>query len=275
MKSRIINALVILFALLASLFLSSCGDDAENGPSGLTEAQKREQVNKVMRLREDVDVINRFVSDNVMGISGDDNGRSSFSHKLTGRVKESASCTESSEEELPDGSVKITLYFGDGCETEEGIEVAGKVIMTFRFNENSLEYSLEFINYTENNGEHKGEVMNGTVAGSFLLDFAAGRLEQEMEQDLTVTYPDNTKATYKMIQAAELTESGLRVSSLNTTGNLADGGVFAITVTKTLLYDFSCESDYPVQGEERLTFQGNTIVVNYGDGTCDEEFTVK
>ncbi len=275
MKSRTINALVILFALFATLFLASCDNDSEN-PSGLTEAQKKEQVNKFLDLREDVDFVNRFVNENVLELSSEgEGGRKSFSRNLIARIQEAASCTEGSEEELPDGSIKVILDFGDGCQTEDGIEVAGKVIMTFKFNDSSLEYELEFIDYTELNGENEGEVVNGTVNGSFLIDLEAGKFEQEMEQDITITYPNASEAGYKMIQVSEMTEEGLRVSSLSTSGNFADGGVFAITVTKTLVYDFSCEGDYPVQGEERMTFLGNTIVINYGDGTCDNAYTVK
>jgi hypothetical protein len=202
-------------------------------------------------------------------------GRTSFSRNLIARIQEEAPCTEGTEEELQDGSIRITLDFGDGCMTEEGIEAAGKVVMTFKFSDNTLEYALEFIDYTELSGDNKGEVVNGTVGGSFVIDLEAGKFEQDMEQDLTITYSNNTEASYKMISASELTEDGLRVSSLSTSGNFADGGVFAIAVTKTLVYDFACESDYPVEGEERMTFQGNTVVVNYGDGTCDNTYSVK
>ncbi len=275
MKSRTINALVILVALFASFFLASCDNDSESAP-GLSDAQKKEQVNKVLTLREDVDFVNRFVNENVLELSSEgDGGRKSFSRNLIARIQESAPCTEGSEQELPDGSVKITLDFGDGCQTDEGIEVAGKVTMIFKFSDNTLEYALEFDDYKELSGDNKDEVVNGIVSGSFVIDLEAGKFEQEMEQDLTVTYPDNTEASYKMIQVSEMTEDGLRVSSLTTSGNLADGGAFAITVTKTLVYDFECESDYPVEGEERLTFQGNTMVVNYGNGTCDDAYTVK
>lgn len=275
-KSRTLNALVILFALLASLFLASCDNDDAAQPSGLTETQKKEQINKVNNLREDVDFINRFVSDNVLELSTEgEGGRTSFSKNLIARIQEEAPCTEGTEEELEDGSVKIILDFGVGCATEDGIEVAGKVTMIFKFSDNTLEFALEFVDYTELDGDNAGEVVNGTVEGSFVIDLEGGKFEQQMEQDLTVRYPNNTEASYKMIQASELTEEGLRVSSLTTSGNFADGGAFTITVTKTLLYDFACESDYPVEGEERLTFQGNTIVVNYGNGTCDDSYTVK
>src|SRR5689334_16609300 len=178
MKSRTINALVILVALFASFFLASCDNDSEN-PAGLSDAQKKEQVNKVLDLREDVDFVNRFVNDNVLELSSEgEGGRTSFSKNLIARVQESAPCTEGSEEELPDGSIKVTLDFGDRCQTDEGIEVAGKVTMIFKFSDNTLEYSIEFEDYKELSGENKDEVVNGSVSGSFVIDLEAGKFEQ-------------------------------------------------------------------------------------------------
>jgi hypothetical protein len=72
-----------------------------------------------------------------------------------------------------------------------------------------------------------------------------------------------------------MTETGMRVTVLTTSGNLADGGYFATTLSKSMVYDFSCDGDFPVRGEELLTFQGNTILVNYGNGSCDDNYTVK
>ena len=274
MKTKTIRSLLIPFAFVATLFLSSCDDDGEKS-SSLNEAAKKEQVNKVLDFREDLNFVNRFVDENVTTISSEE-GRSAFATATIARLKSSAPCAEAIEEELADGSTRITLNFGDGCETDEGTEVSGSVVILFSFSESTIEYSLEFIDYSElSAGEHQGETVNGTVSGSFVFDLEAGIFTQEMEQDLTVTYANNTEAKYKVAQAAEMTEEGLRVISLTTSGNFADGGAFAMTLRKNLVYDFSCAGDFPIEGEEMLIFQGNTIVVNYGNSTCDRDFTVK
>jgi hypothetical protein len=111
------------------------------------------------------------------------------------------------------------------------------------------------------------------VKGSLI--FALDAFVTEMEQDLTITYADNTEAGYKMAQRSEMTETGLRVAALTTSGNFANGGEFTMTLKKALVYDFNCEGDLPVSGEELLTFQGNTILVNYGNGSCDNKYSVK
>ena len=274
MKTKTISSLLIPFALVATLFLSSCDDDGEKS-SNLNEAAKKEKVNKVLDFRDDLNFVNRFITESIPDASSEA-GRTAFTTSTLARLKNAAPCAEAIEEELPDGSTKITLDFGDGCQTEEGIEVSGSVIILFSFSESTIEYSLEFIDYSElSSNEHAGEIVNGTAGGSFVFDLEAGIFTQEMEQDLTITYADNTKANYKVAQAAEMTEEGLRVISLTTSGNFADGGAFTMTLRKNLVYDFSCAGDFPIEGEEMLMFQGNSILVNYGNRTCDRDFTIK
>lgn len=262
-----------LLVLVATLFLTACSDDAQQSTS--EDPAKREKADKVLAFREDMSFINRFVNENTMGEETSEAGRRSFASSTIARLKSFAPCMEGTEEELEDGSIKVTLNFGEGCETEEGIEVSGSVELLFTISESGVEYEIEFIDYSElNSEEHGGEVVNGTVTGNFILDVEASEFTQEMEQDLTITYPNQTEAIYRVAQAAEFSEVGLRVTSLSTSGNFADGGAFTMTLNKDLVYDFSCEGDLPVQGEEMLVFQGNHIKVSYGNGTCDDEYAV-
>jgi hypothetical protein len=274
-KTKTFNFLLMVFVLFAALVFYSCEDDKDRPTPVNDPGKKEQQVKDVLSLRSELNFINRFVDENITDLSSSENGRTSFNKTIIARLKDVAPCTDILEEEQPDGSTKVTLNFGDGCQTEEGIEVSGKVVMTFSFIEDTFQYSLEFTDYSEINGDNAGEVVNGSVEGSFVLDLEAAVFVHEMEQDLTITYPNNSEARYKVSQSAEMTETGLRVISMTTSGNFADGGAFATTLTKTVLYDFSCESDLPVQGEEIVSFQGNSILVSYGNGTCDDRYTVK
>jgi hypothetical protein len=274
MKTKTISSLLIPFVLVATLFLASCDDDDEKS-SNTSEAAKKENVNKVLDFRKDLNFVNRFINESVTDIPSEE-GRSTLATSTIARLKNSAPCAVAIEEELSNGSTRITMNFGDGCETEDGTEVSGSVIIIFSLIENTIGYSLEFIDYSElSSDEHEGEIINGTVSGRFVFDLEAGIFTQEMEQDLAVKYANNTEASYKVAQAAEMTEDGLRVISLTTSGNFADGGAFTMTLRKNLVYDFSCSGDFPIEGEEMLMFQGNSILVNYGNRTCDRDFTVK
>ena len=275
MKTNTISSRLFLIVLLVTTVLSSCEDDEKTGFTN--DPVKKEKVGKVLAFREELNFVNRFVAQNVMEGSGEE-GRKSFRGTILSRLQEVAPCAEATEDELPDGIVKLTMDFGDGCQTDDGIVVAGKVVMTFSVNENEFkfEYSLEFIDYKEiGTGEFQGEVVNGTVEGNFTLDLMSEKFTQEMEQNLTITYANNTEAIYVVVQKSEMTDTGLRIVEMETSGNFADGGQFLMTLNKTLVYDFSCEGDFPVKGEETLTFQGNVIKVNYGNGSCDTNYTVK
>ena len=273
MKTQTMKSLLASALVIATLFFSSCQDDNEN-PSKVNDPVKVAQAEKILALRDELSFIERFVIDDASEIPSGENGRRSSINATVARIQDSAPCSDVTEEELPNGSVKITMDFGDGCQTDEGIEVAGKVVMIFAFNENTLEFSLEFVDYTEFNTESAGDIANGTVSGRFVMDLETGEFIQEMEQDLTITNANGLEARLVMEQAAEMTESGMRVTSMATSGNLSSGEEFSVTVTKALLYDFACEDNYPVEGVERMTFQGNTIVVNYGNGTCDGKYDV-
>lgn len=262
------NSLLLILFACSIVFLSSCEDDEKatlkNDPA------KHAKAEQVLEFRKEMDFVNRFVDSNVAMTS--EEGRTSIGRTMVARLTEVAPCAEGTEEELQDGSIKVTLNFGAGCETEEGIVVAGEVEMIFTVTETSIAYSIEFINYSEINEGEQGETINGTVTGLFIYDFETGVFVQEMEQDLTITYANNTEASFKIAQKAEMTETGLRVVELQTSGNFEDGGQFSMTLSKALVYDFNCTSDLPVQGEEILMFQGNTIRVNYGTGSCDESY---
>jgi hypothetical protein len=275
LKTNTSNFLFTACLLSTSLFFASCqDDDGEKNTPVIDNTKKKEHVDKILAFREELDFINRFVNKNVMGDVAEE-GLRMFTPKSFGRVKEVSPCTDVTEEELPDGSIKINLNFGDGCETEEGVEVAGAVEMIFKLDESTFTYDIEFIDYKEGQGgQRPGELVNGTVKGDFTFDLMSGLYSQSMDQDLEITYFDKTTAYYRATQEAAMTEAGLRVTAFTTGGVLATGDNFKTTLQKDVVYDFNCAGNLPTTGEEKLTFMGSTIVVNYGDGACDKVYSV-
>jgi hypothetical protein len=269
------NPLFTACLLSTTLFFASCQDDDRGKKTpAVDDTQKKEHVEKVLDFRQELDFINRFVDKNVMGDAVAEGVRM-FTPKSFGRVKEISPCTDVTEEELPDGAIKINLDFGDGCQTDEGVEVAGAVEMIFKFNENTLEYTLDFIDYKEGKGgQRPGELVNGTVKGNFTLNIQSGRYSQKMDQDLEITFSDNTTAYYRATQVAEMTGAGLHVTAFTTAGILASGDNFNTMLQEDVVYDFNCAGNLPTTGEEKVTLMGNTILVNYGNGTCDNVYSV-
>ena len=124
--------------------------------------------------------------------------------------------------------------------------------------------------------EEASAVVNGTSAGTITFDMETFLITQRLEQDLTMTYADNTQAELTSLQVIESDEHGIRVPEFNSTGKFASGDVFELYVKKTLRFNFDCTAhELPVEGIEVLKYNGRQSEINYGNGACDEEYTVK
>lgn len=80
--------------------------------------------------------------------------------------------------ELPDGEGKVTFDFGDGCITEEGEELSGKITMELLFTETEFSSNLiiEDIESKEGDKEY-------TVDGSMYMSFKGTNLDEVFEDD--------------------------------------------------------------------------------------------
>lgn len=273
MKTQTLK-LHVLFTFVVTLFMASCNDDAEK-PAVSNESKKTE-VEKVLAFREEFNVIENFVQSNVIDLSSGEEGRKA-SRSIAARLREVAPCTEAVEEEQPDGSIKVTMDFGSGCEIEDGIVLTGKVILLTSFSDSGLLYAIEFIDYQEiKAGQTEGNLINGTVDGNFIFNLETFMFSQEIEQDLTITYPDDMVGEFTSSHKSQSTEAGLRVTEFTTAGKFSNGMSFGSHVSKPLVYNFECnEGKYPVEGVETFTLSGNTILADYGNGSCDKTYTAK
>jgi hypothetical protein len=67
-------------------------------------------------------------------------------------------------------------------------------------------------------------------------------------------------------------EDDIYYKSGSGTLSINDTLTYSRTITTPLLYDKSCE--YIISGTVELYKKGNTVVIDYGDGTCDNIATV-
>lgn len=273
MKTLKFKSLIVQCVVSLAVIFSSCDDKSEK-PA--TDPVKREEAEKVLALRHEFDFIQRFVDESLAGMPTEEGRRSTG--KIAARIQEVAPCAAATEEELPDGSLKVTMDFGDGCLTESGHTLSGKAILIVNFSEEAvLTFEIQFEDYQELYLENDESArVNGTSAGTILIDLETFLISQSLEQDLTMTYADNTQAEMTSSQVIESDENGIRVPEFNAAGKFANGDVFELYVKKTLRFNFECvESELPVEGIEVLTFNGRQSEINYGNGACDEEYTVR
>lgn len=272
MKTQTFKSLLVSFIFSAVFILSSC-DDADK-PSNNPGA--KEQAAKVLALREEFDFLRTFVDESLQDVSNE-GGRKSYNRNTVGRLKEIAPCVEAIEEEQPDGSIRVTMNFGDGCATGEGIVLSGKAVLEISLGETSFDFSITFIDYQElHPDETSSGVANGTTTGTIAIDMETFIFTQQLNSDLTISYEDNTSAIFTSIQKLESHDTGLKLTRLDASGKFPNGDVFSMSLKNPLVYDFDCnDGAFPISGVEILHFNGHRIEVNYGNGDCDKNYSVK
>jgi hypothetical protein len=171
---------------------------------------------------------------------------------------------------------EIIIDYGSACADEHGHTKQGKIIITmsdtaiaagavktivyqdFYIDSMKVEYSAT----TKNLG--KNELGNWVI-------------ENKSTQTITKNGNVVTQTSDELIEwvsGFETTDKSDDVFYKSGTGSLTvnDSLSFSRKITKPLLYDRSCE--FILSGTEELYRNGNTIVIDYGDGECDSVATV-
>lgn len=171
----------------------------------------------------------------------------------------------------------ITIDYGTSCSNRKGRVKSGKII-------------IEISDTTVNAGAVRIITYDNFYIDSMKVDLSAtfknlgkndaGNWVIESSWDQTITKTNGDVIVQKSSESVEW------VSGFETTEKLDDvyyksgsGSVtvnstlkFSKTITSPLLVDKSC--GYIKSGTEELNRNGNVVVIDYGDGTCDDSATV-
>ena len=181
----------------------------------------------------------------------------------------------------------ITLDFGDGCIGPYGRERSGKIIITYggTFDDEMANRVITFENYYVNNKNITGAILlrdiNRNAAGNITGTRAL--------EDYTIHYPDGNTFVINGSTTREWLEGeGDGIISNNVfritgayEGVSTRGRGFTHTIVEPIVVDFSCRASggfARVSGVKEMVINGidrnRTRTVDFGDGTCDNEFTV-
>lgn len=181
-----------------------------------------------------------------------------------------------------DGMWIRTIDFGDtNCQIWNGNFVRGKLILTFSddFAANTRTISYAFDNFYHNNRHVEG---NRTVVKRILEN---GHPQATISLDLTVTTQTGVIYTRTGERVREFTagystpfnllDNEFTYTGSWTTTNSATGNTYTSTITAPVIVKWNC-IHYLVSGEITYvrTGDGATAVLDYGDGTCDDDATV-
>lgn len=171
---------------------------------------------------------------------------------------------------------KITIDFGAGCTSPNGVNRKGKIILTYS-GTNFLFPGTSIITTFEGY-EVDGLKINGTRtitnAGLDILNSSV-TLNVKIENGL-LTWPDNSTSTYvsNQVRKLTLTAEGYHVDITGTSSGKSREGVdYTAVVKESLLVNETCARTgvyIPSSGVLDFTFSSGTISANFGTGACDK-----
>ena len=182
--------------------------------------------------------------------------------------------------------VMVVDYGIEGCE-EWGELIKGKITWKWRMNNEGYAYENIYENYSSwgmsINGYYKGESQwTGTwneedfEDSTYFYNWFSDDSEEisTNEENMTIsfdggeiiTYVSNFKSKFTFNSYTMLEGSFSYVSSL--------GDSYTWDIIEPINSDFTCIYWIPVSGIEEGTFNEDTYSIDYGDGTCDNKYTI-
>jgi hypothetical protein len=182
------------------------------------------------------------------------------------------------------GGTIVLAYMEEGCQTSGGQVITGSLIIDFPYDW-TVEGAEITITYLEVMIDDV--LFEGTQTITMVSTSDTGTVQQvEMEQG-TLKWPNGATSTWSSDRTHTITtdpESGafevLIEGSLN--GISAQGLVFETTIDEPVVFRSECAAgdmvNIPVSGKKTIILPQNPdapeIFVDYGNGACDDQFTV-
>ena len=282
MKTR--TKISYLLAIAISAFLMSCNDDKLDFASTDSESVQNEAVSD--SYADDADDLSS------LALSSDEatlNGKISSSGRRVFKVEDLAKrmdCAVITIEkditsDVPKGT--ITIDFGVGCTDARGNVRKGIIRVRYngrRFITNSTVETI-FDNYSINDVKIEGTRTVINITGSseetpkFTIVLTGGK----------TTWPDGTFATRSVNRIREWIRTANPLSDLwiitgTASGTNRKGENYSMEITKPLVFKRECSSNnkrkefIAVEGTKQLTVGDKLIIIDYGDGTCDNKVTI-
>lgn len=253
-----------LTLLVFSLF--SCNSDTEDilQEPDLTIVEDDYQIGQAF---EDLDNITLKALDN-----------SGLGARMTKDISISEICA-TAKATLDETGKKITIDFGTGCTSSNGITRKGKIILNYSGN---LIFPGAKVVATFEGYFLNGKKIEGTrTITNTGIDFLSSSVSLAVKiENGKITWPDNTFVTISsdQIRLVKLGDEGYDASITGSaSGKSRDGVTFKTLVIDPLIIKQSCiTTGVSVPGAGKLQFQygGMEVTVDYGTGTCDKLVTV-
>jgi len=256
----IAKRLTVLCALSLNLFTSCVTEDVENQETNFSVVNSTRAIEADNAIEGVFTILNRAIDENV-----GPNRNPSFSLF--------PECTTITIVLTGDTGV-ITLDFGESCQLNNGSFVSGKIIINygaFIAGTRILNYVFEDFFYNENGIEGGGEDVWQIANGN-------GNPQSTINETITVSFPNTdvtaTRIGYRVVEWVEGVGTGTwqdNVYHITGTWNTSFTNGFERegVITDKLVCKMSCT--YLVSGILEISQEGFIGILDFGDGTCDNE----
>jgi len=207
---------------------------------------------------------------NVVTTEGENNS-------VNGRVETCATVTLSPADTVTFPKT-MTIDFGTGCTSSDGITRKGKIIATLsgKIKKSGTTVSVAFSNYYVNDYHVEGSysITNNSGSGNGLNYTTATNGGK-------VTYPDGTTwytytGTHTLAQTGGIGTGTVADDVYNWTGNFTTtssaGNSLTGTITTVLVKSMACKNI--ISGVEAFTYNRISGTIDFGGGTCDNLATL-
>jgi hypothetical protein len=185
-----------------------------------------------------------------------------------------ADVTESGEEYPRE----IIIDFGEGCEDWRGNIKTGKIIIKISddMKNEGATRTVTYENYTVRGNEVSGSrtvINKGTNdAGNWIIESESDMLIRKVDEGIEIHR--TSSATLEWLSGFETAEKSDDSFQITGSGTITQNGnvTFSRNIIVPLFRDRSCR--YILSGQVELANEDGTILIDFGDGTCDNTATV-
>jgi len=178
-------------------------------------------------------------------------------------------------------SGSLAIDYGTGTVCKDSTEIRkGKLIDAFKLvvalkhrDKYNLMESITFQEFQKDSVQ---------VDGVFTSQSTSDTLSVLTAQNAKITYKDGTSVSWNGSLTNRYILNGSfherNNESRQVTGSISgtnrQGASFSTTITKAILYQYSCSRNIPVTGTIDLTVGTMSSAIDFGTGTCDKEYTI-
>lgn len=167
----------------------------------------------------------------------------------------------------------ITIDFGDGCEDHHGTLRSGKIIVQYS---GAKREPGSYRKVTFDNFKLDSILVEGVRTMTNATDTTVSDVyvfETKLEGG-KLTFTDGSVATreaahVRTLYKGESMDEDYATLSGGASGVLQDGTEYSSTILEDLVFSKSCRTHVPVSGVKEMISGDNTVVMDFGDGACD------